>query len=291
MKRVLFFATVLLFNANCFAGNPVESSGKSLRILSYNIKMLPRFIKRTHHFPIQRARVIPTYLAEENPDIIVFQEAFDGKADRMIRKSLKNLYPYMLGPVNKKAGFKINGGVMIFSKYPLKQLGTVQYSRCDDFDCWARKGVLLVEVNDGQRIYQIAGTHLNGGGSLELKTSQYHEMGQLVKQFAKPGVPQFLVGDYNTSNLDSNYYRSMIGQLDAEDGNISGSLLFTNDHLANDMEEYDPKERNIIDYILYRPNGVRPQTMQRTIRQYCNQWCKEHQDLSDHYALLMELKW
>ena len=291
MKNALLLILALCCLTS-FAGNPPESSSKSLRILSYNIKMLPRIIKSQHHHPIIRAHIIPAYITEENPDIVVFQEAFDPKADRILRKALKQKYPYMIGPVNKKAGFKINGGVLVMSKYPIKQIATVQYSKCTDFDCWARKGVLLVEVNDGQRVYQIAGTHMNGGGSLELKTTQYQEMGALVKQYAKPGIPQFLVGDYNTSNFDKPFYNSMISQLDAEDGPITGLLQCTNDHLNNDMEPYfDVKERDIIDYILYRPNGVRPQAMQRTIHQYCNQWSKQNQDLSDHYALLMELKW
>jgi exonuclease III len=290
MKNFLLLIVWLCCYTVCNAG--AEGSANSLRILSYNIKFLPRIIKSQHHHPIIRAHIIPSFIKEENPDIVVFQEAFDPKGDRILRKALKKNYPYMIGPVNKKPGFKINGGVLIMSKYPIKQIATVQYSKCTDFDCWARKGVLLVEVNDGQRIYQIAGTHMNGGGSLELKTTQYQEMGALVKQYAKPGVPQFLVGDYNTSNFDKPFYNSMITQLDAEDGPITGLLQCTNDHLNNDMEPYfDIKERDIIDYILYRPNGLRPTVMTRTIHSYCNNWGKGHYDLSDHYALLMELKW
>jgi hypothetical protein len=115
-------------------------------------------------------------------------------------------------------------------------------------------------------------------------------MGELVRQFARPGVPQFCVGDYNTSNLEPQYYNALIANLDAEDGPISGKLTCTNDHLCNDMEEPD-KEQNIIDYILYRPNGVRPANMQRTIKRYTQRWSPAHLDLSDHYALLMDLKW
>jgi exonuclease III len=292
MKSILFLFGFFLVTTKAIAGSgPVEPVSASLRILSYNIKMLPRIVKREHHAPVKRARMIPAHLEEENPDVIVLQEAFDSKANRIMHRSLRNRYPYMIGPVNKKAGFKINGGVVIYSKYPLKKLGEVQYSQCEDFDCWARKGALLVEVNDGHHIYQVAGTHLNGGGSLELKTSQYREMGELMKRFSRTGVPQFAVGDYNTSNFDTAYYQSMLHQLDAEDGPVTGELFCTNDHLNNDMERYDPKEQNIIDYILYRPNGVKPQKMQRIIRSYCQRWSKEHEDLSDHYALLMELKW
>ena len=294
MKFSLVVSLLCACTFQTFAGTqaPAETGQKGLRILSYNIKCLPRIIRRAHHYPLKRAPIIPQYVIEENPDIVVFQEAFDGAADRILKKKLKAKYPYILGPVNKKAGFKINGGVLICSKYPMRKLGTVQYSQCDDFDCWARKGVMLVEVTIGNHTFQIAGTHMNGGGSVALKTSQYREMGNLVKEFARPGVPQFCVGDYNTSNLEPQYYNALISNMDAEDGPISGDLQVTNDHLNNDMEEdFNPKDRNIIDYILYRPNGIRPQKMTRTIKQYCYPWMKGHDDLSDHYALVMDLTW
>ncbi len=272
---------------------PDDSSGIAaghLRLLSYNIKMLPRFIKREHHFPIRRAHLIPAYLLEDNADILVLQEAFDKKANRIFRNLLKARYPYIIGPVNQIPGFKINGGVMICSKYPMKQIGAIQYSVCEDFDCWARKGVLLVEINDGRHTFQVAGTHLNGGGSLAFKTTEFHEMGQLMKQNARQGVPQFCAGDYNISNFDTAYYRSMIKELEAQDGPVSGPIFFTNDHLNNDMERFS-SERNLIDYILYRPNGVQPAATNRLIHSYCCQWSKDHDDLSDHYALLLDLNW
>ena len=294
MKYCLLLAGLFICYCTGYAtdGTSSGASDNSLRILSYNIKFLPRIIRRSHHYPLKRAPLIPQYIIEENPDIVVFQEAFDGAADRILRKKLKSHYPYIIGPINKKPGFKINGGVMICSKYPLKQLGVVQYSQCNDFDCWARKGAVLVEVTIGTHVFQIAATHMNGGGSVALKTSQYREMGNLIKEYAKPGIPQFCVGDYNTSNLEPQYYNVLIKELDAEDGPISGDLQVTNDHLNNDMEEdFNPKDRNIIDYILYRPNGIKPQTITRTIKQYCYPWMKGHCDLSDHYALLMDLTW
>ncbi|MES2620468.1 MAG: endonuclease/exonuclease/phosphatase family protein, partial [Bacteroidota bacterium] len=183
MKNLLCLFILLACNFSSNAGEESNSrpASPNLRILSYNIKMLPRFIKREHHAPVKRAKMIPAHMENENPDIIVFQEAFDNGANRILRKRLRHLYSYAIGPLNKKPGFKINGGIVIYSKFPIKELGSIQYSRCEDFDCWSRKGVLLVEVNDGQRTYQVAGTHLNGGGSLDFKTSEFREMGTLMK--------------------------------------------------------------------------------------------------------------
>ena len=285
MKNALPF---IIFLLGSLYGNALPKD--DLKILSYNVKMLPRFIKREKHFPIKRAHIIPAYLLEENADVIVLQEAFDMKAYRIFKKRLKEKYPYVIGPLNKKPGFKINGGIVIYSKYPMKKLGEIQYSVCESFDCWARKGTLLVEVDNGQHIFQIAGTHLNGGGSIEFKTTEFREMGTLVKQHAREGVPQFCVGDYNIAQAETAYYESMLKQLDAEDGPITGHACCTNDHLNNDMERFS-YERNTIDYILYRANGIPLKETKRYIQQYCYQWCKEHEDLSDHYALVMELKW
>lgn len=295
-RSILFFLSFIFWLDIAVWANPnpahPTNPDQDLRILTYNIKMLPREILRAHHHPIIRARIIPDYIIQENADIVVFEEAFDTKADRILRKRLRSLYPYILGPVNKKPGFKISGGVMMFSKYPLKQLATLQYTQCSDEDCWARKGVMLVEVSDGKHTFQLAGTHMNGGGTLDLKKSQYAEMGALIKEYAKPGEPQILAGDYNTNYFDKPFYNAMIQALDAEDGPLTGGEGFTDDHLQNDMEPwFDPKDRGIIDFILYRPNGVHPQSITRNIRQYCYQWSKEHCDLSDHYAVLMDLKW
>jgi endonuclease/exonuclease/phosphatase family metal-dependent hydrolase len=276
-----------------FAGSGyAPSSQQHLKILTYNIKMLPRIIRRTHHYPIIRARIIPHYILNENPDIVVFEEAFDHKADMILRKQLQHTYPYIIGPANRKPGsIKICSGLMMFSKYPMKKLATIKYSQCDDFDCMARKGVLLVEINDGHRTFQLAGTHMNGGGTLDLKKSQYREMGAVVKEYARPGIPEFLAGDYNTNYFEKPFYNAMIEALDAEDGPLQGTAHFTDDHLNNDMEPYDPHDQKIIDFILYRPNGVRPQNMQRYIRQYCQRWSKTNEDLSDHYAVLMDVQW
>ena len=90
-------------------------------------------------------------------------------------------------------------------------------------------------------------------------------MGALVKEYAKPGIPQILAGDYNTNFFEKPFYNAMIQVLDAEDGPLTGGEGFTDDHLQNDMEPwFSVKDRGIIDFILYRPNGVQPKSINRT---------------------------
>src|SRR5580692_5143514 len=73
-----------------FAGN-----GNSLKIISWNIFMLPRFVMRTGQ--LKRAHEIVNVLKEEDVDIIIFQEAFDTKAREIIRKGLSPYFPHESG--------------------------------------------------------------------------------------------------------------------------------------------------------------------------------------------------
>src|ERR1700722_7760488 len=72
-----------------------SSNNNSLKILSWNIFMLPRFIMRTGQ--LKRAHEIVNVLKDEDADIIVFQEAFDKSAREIIRKGLASYFPFESG--------------------------------------------------------------------------------------------------------------------------------------------------------------------------------------------------
>lgn len=263
---------------------------KELRILSYNIQMLPRWIAHLGHGPVKRAKLIPEKLIQDNIDIIVFQEAFDKHCMKLISRQLKTTYPYSIGPANdKKCGMKLNSGVMIFSKTPLTFVDQVDFTECEKEDCFARKGALLVETEFNGKKIQVLGTHKEAGGSLPLKAGQYIEILGMVRKHTKPNVPQFLCGDFNIRK-DSDLYFGMLGSFEMKDGPITGELQFTSDHLLNDMSSYRPDDRKIIDFIFYRGNGHEPISTTREIRRYIQRWHKDHEDLSDHLAVLMSIK-
>lgn len=286
-KRLLFIALLGSSMFSSFAAGINEP--KKLRILSYNIQMLPRWILHMDHGPVKRAKLIPEKLIADSIDIIVFQEAFDKKCMRIISKQLKPFYPYVVGPGNdRKVGIKINSGVMMFSKIPMKFVDEVDFTECESEDCWARKGALLAEADWNGKPIQILGTHKEAGGSLTLKTGQYLEILGMVRKHTKAGVPQLLCGDFNIRK-GSDIYTAMVATFGMEDGDITGELQYTSDHLLNDMSTYRPDDRKVIDFIFYRANGVKPVFVQREIRRYLQRWSDKHEDLSDHLAVLMTL--
>lgn len=273
-----------------FTSHAAPSNDKKLTVLSYNIQMLPRWIAHLEHGPVKRARLIPTKLIADNIDILVFQEAFDKHCMKLIKNELQAYYPYSVGPANdKKFGFKLNSGVMIFSKQPLKILDMVDFTECEKEDCFARKGALLVETEwEGQRL-QIMGTHMEAGGSQTLKAGQYLEIAAMMRKHQQANVPQLLAGDFNIRK-GSVLYEAMLATFDMKDGDISGDLQYTTDGLLNDMKGYDPEDRKVIDFIFYKANGILPTYISREIKQYRQTWNKEKQDLSDHQAVLLTLQ-
>jgi len=83
----------------------------------------------------------------------------------------------------------------------------------------------------------------------------------------------------------------MMSIIDAEDGEISGDLCCTSDGYLNDMKDYNPDDRKVIDYIFYRANGANSHPLKREVRQYTHRWSESHKDLSDHNAVLGILKY
>lgn len=268
-----------------------NSKNDSISILSWNIKMLPRGATFLHHHPVIRARIIPDVLLRESADVIVFQEAFDGKAMRIIKRGLKEMYPFTQGYQNKKViTYKRAGGVLMFSKYPIKEVESIKYTQQKGIDKAAAKGAMLAEVQHPAITFQILGTHMQAGGSRELKISQYKEAGELLRRHSKTGVPQFAAGDFNTKQSDTVLYPKLTNALQMEHGPITSELQFTSDHLLNDMDSYDPQRRNLIDYVFCKPNGVSFNNMTRSVLQYEQPWNKKHKDLSDHFAILLKLQ-
>ncbi len=278
----------LLLSCKAFSAPNNDTTSNQISILTWNIKMLPRGATFLDHHPILRARIIPGVLMKESPDVIVFQESYDGKAVRMLRRKLKPMYPYNQGYQNRKViTYKRAGGVLMFSKYPMKEIESIKYTHLEGIDKLARKGAMLVEVEHPAKKFQLLGTHMEAGGSKELKITQYVEAGELLKRHEQQGIPQFACGDFNTKRVDTLLYPKLISCLQMEDGNICTELKCTSDHLLNDMDTYNPERRNLIDYVFFKGNGVTPINTTRSVMSYEQQWNKKHKDLSDHYAVIL----
>lgn len=263
-----------------------------VHILTYNIKMLPRILWREHHHPIKRAKIIPDLLLKDSLDVIVFQEAFDRKANHILQKKLKKAFPYQVGPANNQVfSFKTSSGVMMMSRFPMKKLGEVDFTTCEGADCMARKGGLLCEVElpNAQKIH-VLGTHAEAGGSFEMKVSQFHQLKELLAKFYSPDIPQFPCGDFNVNKENVPLYDTLTRILGVKDGQPVGDLQYTSDHALNNMAVYELNHRRLIDYVFFRGARILPIWEERRVMRYEYPWDAKHTDLSDHFAVKLKMK-
>ena len=239
----------------------------------------------------KRAREIAKVLPAEDYDIIVFQEAFHGDARRILKRKWKELYPVRIGPANRNWWWiKVNSGVWIMSKMPLKEIKQIKYKDCHGFiDCFANKGALLVEGKfEGQK-FQLLGTHIQAGGPDSIKQKQYEAIRVLIDEYKEEGVPQLLVGDFNRDKAKTASYEKMLTTLDVADYELDSERKFT---AGADNDFRVGGRDHLIDFIFYRPNGVEPKTMIRNVRRFRSEepCFKNISDLSDHYAMEVVLR-
>lgn len=298
LSLLIFFYTSLGFSQseiNQLNNNSLISSSikpaSSIKILSWNIQMLPRLLLPVRRGPITRSRLIPEKIMNDSIDIVVFQECFDIRSRRVLKRRLKHTYQHKAGPANRAPlpVFFTNSGIVIYSKYPIVNKWKFPYKWREkhSHDKFARKGCLMVEIAlpDGKHI-QVLGTHLQAGGPHSIRHSQYAQLKKFIDKHRKDNVPQFICGDFNTKQSDTENYNVMMQTIQAQDAMVSGELCCTSDGLLNDMKTYDPNDRKVIDYIFYRGNGIEPISIKREVKQYQHRWHKKYKDLSDHNAVL-----
>lgn len=292
---ILLAITGLLWGVPVAAQDPQKEA--EVRLLSWNIQMLP--FPASPHGKAKRARAIARILQEQEYDVVVFQEAFKRRSRRILRRELREVLPHQTAVLNKKAiSIKVSGGVMIFSRHPIDSVHQIRFTKRKGFDKYARKGAMLAEITVRGRKIQVLGTHLQAFGTDDILISQYHQMRrELLDRHARPNVPQFLLGDFNTrkvppvsASLSSDTpvpqtrYGAMLETLDAADGDLAGDQQYTMDRPYNDLCERRKEARLLLDYILVRPASTNL-SIRREVKIFRKPWNKNHQDLSDHFAL------
>jgi endonuclease/exonuclease/phosphatase family metal-dependent hydrolase len=269
----------------------------TLRLLSWNIQMLP--FPAPPHGKAKRARAIATLLKKNPYDIVVFQEAFKRRSRRILRRELREIFPHQTEVLNKKTfSIKTNGGVMIFSQHPIQQTHEIRFTKRTGYDKFSRKGAMLAEIRFHGKPIQVLGTHLQAFGTDDILISQYNQMKtELLIPHQRAGVPQFLLGDFNTRKVPAipaglssatpmpqTRYGAMLQTLEAEDGELHGEQQYTMDRPYNDLCTRRKEARLLLDYVLVRPSQV-DLTLRREVKIFRTQWDNDHQDLSDHFAL------
>ena len=171
VKRVLYLLTL----AMPMVGQGLSREQDSLKILSWNIQMLPRLVN--NNGKAKRARVIVDQLRQKDYDVIVFQELFRKQGQRIILKGLAEKYKYQTPILNKKTiSLKTNGGVILLSKHPIREVHQIRYKQRTGFDRLSRKGALLAEIDFHALIVHQGLAQYFGGNIAKHVLGKLHQM-------------------------------------------------------------------------------------------------------------------
>lgn len=263
---------------------PITVKQNELKILTWNIYMLP-LCSRLHR-NCKRAEVISKEITHYNYDIIVFEEAFDPRARKILRSQLKGDFPYIYGPANESPfSFKTSSGIWILSKVPLRQLEQIEFKNRIGIDAIARKGAVLFEGEWQGQPFQLLGTHLQNDSPDAVRYGQCHEISdKLLRKYAKEEVPQIVCGDFNIEFEDKENYGVMLSILDAKNGILHGDLQSSFDEVDNKLAYRKNGKKQLIDYILIR-NSKSINNIDRKVSVFKNHLKDLISDLSDHYGI------
>lgn len=284
LKKIILI--VILFNFLFPERKIFSNPPDTLVVLTWNIYMLPWLIRNNQE---KRAKAIGEVLKNEDIDVIVFQEAFHGRAYRIIKEEIKAQFPYQYGP-GKGGLFRFNSGVWIVSKHPIIRSDKRKYRQKAHADRLAKKSAVFIEIEKNNQRFQVIGTHLQSQNYLlkyrKIRERQFDVIKELCDKYFVKGIPQIIAGDLNTNKKEERAYCKMIERLDADDGDLCGELKHTANDAENDIYDEAPAgTAELLDYILYRPNSTNSKVIKREAIRYRKPWFEWREDLSDHYAV------
>jgi len=259
-----------------------QITDNKLKVLSWNIKMYPApygwFFNRCERAEniIQLLKDLDTY------DVIFFQEAFSKSIRNKIFKGLNNIYSYQIEPNDQTAFYKINSGLWVISRLPIKLKNQISFTKFSETDGFASKGAKLFSIIKDNNNINLIHTHLQSDYSTiysEVRTHQYSEIyNKLILPNENDGI-FILIGDLNISKPLK--LKKMLQKLKFNNGPIIGNL----------QHSIVGNSKKILDYILVRDNEKIFKSITRKIIDFSKKFNDKKYNLSDHYPIEAILIW
>jgi phospholipase C len=180
-----------------------------MKILTYNYYCRPRRI--FYDEQVQRAYKLRYTLENHDFDIVMFQELFDNKAYKIIKRDMKKIgYYYKTNRVDRKFDPRLNGGCVVFSKHLIMEQDQLIFKPGSIFMNGTVKGANYCKIrkmnkDKKSKNYHIVNFHLD-------TFSEEYRMDQMLKikvWLNNKNIPKdeiiILGGDWNI-----NYYTKEI---------------------------------------------------------------------------------
>jgi len=256
-----------------------------LNVLSYNIYMLTPPIALTDQSI--RAGYIDEHV--HGYDVLIINEAFDNSSRDDLTNNLSAEYPYYTDVVDESGSLE-DGGVILYSRWPIEHSEDIVYDDCDGDDCLAAKGAMYIRIDKLGTKYHVFGTHTQAWPDSDNVITRQAQMAQLKNFVDAKNISSteavILGGDFNVEKVANfmNEYDQMFTILDTHEPDYFGQL-FTYDH---NLSVYaDAPYQEYLDYVMYENAHRVPDTNTNTVivlRSIADEmW--DIFDLSDHMAV------
>ena len=250
-----------------------------MKLLQYNVRMLPGLLGRGEKDE-ERARHIIS--AIQHYDVICLCEVFDEDIRSIFVNELPHQYVIKKGDV---CNLKEDSGLFLASKQPITNEFFVPFDDSADSDFFSNKGVMGCDING----ITIMNTHLQAdyeaiGEYDHIRLAQIHTIASLQEN-----KPTLIVGDFNIfaeepleDPCPTAEYLRMLEVLGVTDLYRSHHQDFGYTYSNNNIYVPSNVESQRLDYML----GFCISDYDIRIRRFMS----GNADLSDHYALELELR-
>ncbi len=244
---------------------------RMLKVITYNVQFLPGLARMANKRkdPDYRARTIGRAMAAY--DIVGLNETFDDPPRKLLLEELQKAWPGGFHAVSspKPADNRINGGLVIASRFPLVETNSTIYTQCSlpkDYgimaDGFAAKGVLHARIRVAEHAadsecVDVFVTHMEARDDA-IRETQYPELAEFVRQHSDPARPVLIMGDLNTrgdaryrEQSDSQYRRLMAALMGSSRTTLTDlwPRLYP-DQLGGTTEQESSDKGHRIDYIM-----------------------------------------
>ena len=139
------------------------TSPPKIRIFNWNVGLMPGFISEFNDLRTseKRAKEIANFFVKweskkegidqgDSPDVICLQEVFDIDSTKILCKTLKHTYPYIIHSVAPNST-GLGSGLFFASKFPINEAQFQRFSNRKGEDTLAHKGMLSAEITLGEK--------------------------------------------------------------------------------------------------------------------------------------------
>lgn len=174
-----------------------------MEVMTYNIWDLPLWFVRNRG---QRIMRIAEYIVSRNTDIVCIQESWSLRNRKMLSDYLQSKGYYDAVSI---AGIKRNnGGLLTFSKFPIKEISFIPFGRwsLSVSEAIGNKGALKTIIESPKGLVTVVNTHLHYQSSKFLWTTsvRLRQLRAVMKALVGDTHPVIMAGDFNQESLNTN---------------------------------------------------------------------------------------